>query len=102
VNVLARKTLVDFFSVHADAREALEAWYVEASRAKWTSPEEIKARYPKASIVANNRVVFNICGNKYRLLCALHYERGYAYIKFIGTHAEYDRIDVETYNGRPS
>lgn len=102
MNVIARRTLTEFYSRHADAKEAVEAWYAEASRAAWTSPEDVKARYPKASIVGNNRVVLNICGNKYRLVCALHYGRGYAYVKFIGTHAEYDRIDVETYDGRPT
>lgn len=102
MNVIKRRTLIEFWSRNPDAEGALKAWYAEAVRASWSSPEDIKARYPKASIVGNNRVVFNICGNRYRLVCAVKYGTGPVYVKFIGTHAEYDRIDVETYDGNPT
>ncbi len=76
--------------------ESLKAWYYEAKQAQWHAPTDVKAQYPKASIVGNNRVVFNISGNRYRLVVEFHYASGIGYIRFIGTHAEYDKIDVET------
>ena len=75
--------------------QALKAWFREASNADWASPAEIKAAFRTASIVRNNRVVFNVCGNKYRLVVKVNYAYRVVYIRFIGTHAQYDRIDVE-------
>jgi mRNA interferase HigB len=82
--------------MHAAAREALRAWYIEASRAEWRSPEDVKRQFPKASIVANDRVVFNVAGNAFRLIVSFNYKFQAGYIKFFGTHAEYDRIDATT------
>ena len=77
-----------------DAEGALKAWFAEARLAAWTSPQDVKNLYANASIVANNRVVFNIKGNKYRLIVAIAYQMQYVYVKFIGTHAEYDKVDA--------
>ena len=75
---------------------ALKTWYYEASHANWLSPTDIKAAHRNASIIANDRVVFNIKGNRYRLIVAVRYDIGVIFIRFIGTHTEYDRVNVET------
>jgi mRNA interferase HigB len=96
MNVIALKSLRDFWMRHPDAEQALKAWLDEARRAVWTQPADIKARYASASILKNRRVVFNIKGNDYRLVVAVAYRFKAVYIKFIGTHREYDPIDAET------
>ena len=78
------------------ARSQYEAWLDIVSRAKWRNPEEVKASYPKASILKARRLVFNIKGNDYRLVARLQYQAGILAVRFFGTHAEYDRIDAET------
>ena len=89
------KTLKSFWEKHPDAENPLKAWYIEARRANWRSPQDIKAVYRTASILRNNRVVFNVKGNTYRLVVAVNYEFQIVYIRFIGTHAEYDNIKAE-------
>lgn len=74
---------------------ALMAWFKEAEKAFWKSPSDIKKQYRSASIIADNRVVFNICGNKYRLVVKINYGYGMVYIRFIGTHQQYDKVNVE-------
>jgi mRNA interferase HigB len=96
MRILSRRTLREFWTNHADAETALRAWYADAEKAEWTTPEDIKDTYANASILGNNRVVFNIRGNTYRLVVAINYAFGIVYIRFIGTHAEYDKIDAET------
>lgn len=96
MHVVARKTLIDFYSSHPDSKGDLEAWFHEAKRAEWRTPADIKARYPGASILKHSRVVFNICRNKYRLMVRIIFGGGTVYIRFVGTHAEYDKIDAET------
>ncbi|RPJ61085.1 MAG: type II toxin-antitoxin system HigB family toxin [Acidobacteria bacterium] len=96
MNVIARKTLKQFWTRHTDAEQELKSWYHEVKRATWQNSAELKNRYPKASIINSERVVFNICRNSYRLVVRINYESGTVFIKFIGTHAEYDAIDVET------
>ncbi|MCI4427530.1 MAG: type II toxin-antitoxin system HigB family toxin [Burkholderiales bacterium] len=81
---------------HSGARDALRAWYAEASRSDWASPEEVKRHFPKASVVANNRIVFNVAGNMYRLIVSFNYRYRSGYIKFFGTHAEYNKVDAAT------
>ena len=76
------------------AQCALKAWFAEAKLAQWTCPQDVKNQYANASIIANNRVVFNIKGNDYRLIVAIAYKMQYVYVKFIGTHAEYDKVDA--------
>ena len=96
MRIISRKTLKDFWQRHSDAEAALQAWYVDVKRSRWRSPADIKSVYPNASLVANNRVVFNIKGNTYRVVAAVQYQFGIVYIRFVGTHEEYDRIDVAT------
>jgi mRNA interferase HigB len=96
MRIISRKRLRDFWLHHPDAQSSLEAWYADVKQAEWKTPADIKNVYHNASVVANNRVVFNIKGNKYRLVVAVKYEYGIVYIRFIGTHPEYDKVDVDT------
>ena len=96
MRVIAKKTLRNFWEKHADAKPQLESWYNEAKKAKWKSPNEIKKEYPSASIITDSRMVFNIKGNHYRLIVKLNYDYGMVWIRFIGTHAEYDKVDAAT------
>ncbi len=96
MRIIARRTLREYWQEHADAEQPLRAWYAEAKAADWRTPADIKARYASASIIANNRIVFNIGGNKYRLVAAIRYDLGIIYIRFVGTHAAYDKIDAAT------
>jgi mRNA interferase HigB len=96
VRVIARKTLRDFWVKHPDAEQPLKTWYAEASHSAWVHPKDIKARFPAASFLAGNRVVFNIRGNRYRLIARVRYDLGRVYIRFIGTHPEYDKVDAST------
>ncbi|OFZ97856.1 MAG: addiction module toxin RelE [Betaproteobacteria bacterium RIFCSPLOWO2_02_FULL_62_17] len=96
MRIIALGTLRIFWQKHADAEIPLRSWYAAASRADWHAPADIKADYRSASFIANNRVVFNIKGNEYRLVVAVHYNRGMMFIRFIGTHREYDKIDATT------
>lgn len=96
VRIIALKTLRAFWEQHPDARQALQAWYHDAKRATWKMPADIKTVYRTASVVGNNRVIFNIKGHQYRLVVAIQYRYGIVYIRFIGTHQEYDKIDALT------
>jgi mRNA interferase HigB len=97
VRVIAKRTLVRFWeSGHGDAEQPLRSWHALVKSASWSHPEEIKAKFSTASFLANNRVVFNISGNKYRLVVKVEYEFRAVYIRFIGSHAEYDKIDAST------
>jgi mRNA interferase HigB len=96
MRIIAFSTLRSFWEKHPDAETSLRVWYAEASRADWRTPSDIKAAYRNASFTANNRVVFNIKGNDYRLVVAVHYDRGQMFVRFIGNHRQYDKINVET------
>ena len=96
MRIISRKRLRDFWTHHPDAQPSLEAWYADVKQADWKTPTDIKNLYRNASFVANNRVVFNIKGNKYRLVVAVQYEYGIVYIRFLGTHPEYDKVDAAT------
>lgn len=97
MRIIARKTLQDFWLAgHADAEQPLKAWLAEARLAAWRSPADIKERYPTASITDAERAVFNIGGNKYRLVAKVWFAGQAVYVKFIGTHADYDPIDVRS------
>jgi mRNA interferase HigB len=96
MHVIALKTLRDFWTKHTDAEQSLRAWYQEACHAAWKSFTDIKARYRSADCLPGNRVVFNIKGNQYRLVVQIHYQGARVFIRFIGTHAEYDKINAET------
>lgn len=95
MRIIALSTLKAFWEKHPDAELPLRSWYAEASRAEWKTPADIKTAYRSASFIANRRVVFNIKGNDYRLVVAVKYGLGLMYIRFIGTHNQYDKIDVE-------
>lgn len=98
MRIIAIKTLKDFWSnlKHLDSEQSLRSWFWEVKNEEWNTPKDIKNKYATASILKNNRVVFNIKGNKYRLIVAVHYKLQIVFIRFIGTHDEYDKIDAET------
>ena len=96
MRVIAISTLRAFWTKHSDAQTPLMAWYALASRSQWKSPSDIKEAYRNASFTANNRVVFNIKGNDYRLVVLVRYDKGLLFVKFVGTHAQYDKIDAST------
>lgn len=96
MRVISRSTLRDFWTVYTDCEEQLKSWYKEATEAQWEKPEDIKNIYRTSSILQRNRVVFKIKGNTYRLIVKINYEFGIIWIRFIGTHAEYDKIDANT------
>jgi len=95
MRVIAKKTLREFWEKFPDAEDALKAWHAEAESASWQTPATIKEKYRNASIIKDSRAVFNICGNKYRLVVRINYPFGVVCIRFVGTHKEYDAIDVE-------
>jgi mRNA interferase HigB len=94
--IIAKRTLKEYWVKHSDSEQYLKTWYDSARNSNWKSPTDIKNTYANASIIANNRVVFNIKGNSHRLIVKFNYERQWAFIRFIGTHAEYDKINAET------
>jgi mRNA interferase HigB len=94
LRVIAKKILRDFWESHADCEQQLKAWFQEASKAEWKNPNEIKQEYPSASILNDNRVVFNIKGNNYRLIVKINYDYQMIWIRFIGTHSDYDKINA--------
>ncbi|WP_033840585.1 type II toxin-antitoxin system HigB family toxin [Bordetella bronchiseptica] len=96
MRVIALSTLRQFWEKHPAAEQPLKAWVDEASKARWAQPADIKAQYRSASILKNRRVVFNIKGNDYRLIVAVAFKLGIVYVKFVGIHVEYDRVDAET------
>lgn len=98
MRIISRARLREFWRQpsYSDAEQPLKAWFDEAKKASWETPQDIKNKYGTASFVGNNRVVFNIHGNKYRLVVALNYSAKIIFIRFIGTHKQYDSIDVAT------
>jgi mRNA interferase HigB len=96
MRVIARKALREYAAKEPGAAAELEAWFAEARHAEWKTPVDVKVKYGNASILKNGRVVFNICGNNYRLVVQVNYGFGVIYIRFIGTHDEYDNINAET------
>jgi mRNA interferase HigB len=96
MRIVALGTLRDFWLEHPDAEVPLRSWYALASRAQWSNPADVRDSYRTASFVAGNRIVFDIGGNRFRLVVAVHYNRKVLFVRFVGTHAEYDRIDVTT------
>ena len=93
MRIIALRTLREFWEKHPDCEGALRAWYSDAQQSTWLSPSAIKKTYASASILNENRVVFNIKGNYYRLVAKINYRAGIVCIRFIGTHSEYDKID---------
>ncbi len=96
MRIFSRKTLKEFWELHnyINSEQPLKSWYDEAKKATWKTPSEIKAQYANASILKEGRVVFNIHGNRYRLVIKINYDFGVIYIRFVGTHEEYDKINA--------
>ena len=96
MRIISKRTLREFWERRPDAEGPLKAWHAEAKNAKWHAPSDVTARYASASILKARRVVFNIGGNKYRLIVEIHYASEIVFIRFVGTHRQYDAIDAET------
>lgn len=96
MRIISKKALREFWEREPDAQAELEAWHAEAKAADWATPADVKAKYGRASILKGGRVVFNICGNRYRLVVQINYDYRVVYIRFVGTHGEYDDIDAQT------
>ena len=94
MRVIAKKILREFWTKHSDCSEQLKSWYRETEKSNWANINELKNEYPSASILNDNRIVYNIKGNKYRLIVKLNFDFQICWIRFIGTHAEYDKIDA--------
>lgn len=94
MRVIAKKILREFWVNHADCEQQLKSWFREAERSKWKNSNEIKKEYPSASILKDNRVVFNIKGNNYRLIVRINFHYQMMWIRFVGTHKEYNRVDA--------
>ncbi len=96
MRIIARRTLREFWVRHPRAEQPLKAWFREAATAHWAGPEDVKRRYRHASILKGNRAVFNIAGNRYRLIVQINYDFRVIYIRFVGSHSDYDKINAET------
>ncbi len=95
MRIIARKTLREYWGRHPESEQPLSAWYREVEQADWSSPTGVMERFPNASIISDNRVVFRIRGNNYRIVVKIFYPGKVVYIRFVGTHREYDRINAE-------
>jgi len=94
MRIISKKTLINFWKKHKEVEQALKSWHDEVLNASWTSPNELKKQYLNASIISNKRVVFNIKGNAYRLVVDIEYRIGIVFIVWIGTHKEYDKLNI--------
>ncbi len=96
MRIISNKTLKQFYEnpLYSDSKSSLQSWYHEALKASWQTSNEIKAQYKNASIIGEGRVVFNIHGNKYRLIVKINYHASIIFIRFVGTHKEYDKINA--------
>ncbi|MBW6486374.1 MAG: type II toxin-antitoxin system HigB family toxin [Syntrophobacterales bacterium] len=97
MHIVSRKTLKSFYegSDYCDAKGPLESWFHEVCNEEWKTPSDVKVKYRSASFLKDNRIVFNIGGNKYRLVVKVNYSLKIVFIRFVGAHAEYDKIDAE-------
>jgi mRNA interferase HigB len=96
MRIISKKALKEFWEKEPTAKGPLQAWHAEAKAAEWTSPADIKAHFASASILKDGRAVFNIGGNKYRIVAWINYGFFTIYVRFVGTHEEYDEIDAQT------
>ena len=94
--IFAKSTLKTFWEKHPDAEQYLKTWYDTAKNSDWRTPSEVKQNYATVSILREGRIVFNIKGNTYRLIVKFNFEKQWAFIRFIGTHAEYDKINANS------
>lgn len=95
MHIIARKTLILYWEKNPETELPLKAWFAEVQKAHWNCPSDIKEQFRSASILKNNRIVFNICGNKHRLVVRMNYTSETVFIRFLGTHPEYVRINAE-------
>lgn len=93
--IFSKKTLRDFWEQHPDSEQYLKTWFETVSDADWKNPHDVKNNFANASILKNNRIVFNVKGNTYKLIAKMNFEKSWVFIRFVGTHADYDRIDAE-------
>lgn len=96
MRIIARKALKDFWEKHPDSEEPLKAWFKITGEVEWKTPQDVKKLYRNATILKDGRMVFNIAGNKYRLVVWINYPYRVVYIRFVGTHKQYDQTDVQT------
>lgn len=98
MRIVALRTLREFWEIpdYSDSEQPLKSWFQIAKKAEWSTPQHVKDQFANCSVMGDNRVVFNIAGNKYRLVVKFNYPYSMGYVRFIGTHAEYDEIDVES------
>ncbi|MEE9139499.1 MAG: type II toxin-antitoxin system HigB family toxin [Alphaproteobacteria bacterium] len=96
MRIISRNTLGDYWRRHRETEQPLRDWLSAARDADWSSMADIKRTYPKASVINNERVVFDICGGNYRLVVAVKFSAKIVFIKFIGTHKEYQKVDAAT------
>ena len=96
MRIISKKALVTHWTSRPKSKAALEAWFFEEKRARWLTPADVKATFGSASILKNRRAVFNIRVNEFRLVVRINYKAGIVYVRFVGTHKEYDEIDAET------
>ena len=94
--IFAKSTLREYWEKHADSEQYLKTWYDTAKSSDWKTPNDVKNTYANASVLKNERIVFNIKGNSYRLVAKFNFEKQWIFIRFIGTHAEYDKIDANS------
>jgi mRNA interferase HigB len=96
MNIHNKGSLIDFYTKHPDCKDTLEKWYHDVSKKKWAKPNDVMRDYNKARSIKNGRVIFKINENDYRLVAEVNYQKAWLFIKFIGTHAEYDKVDAAT------
>ena len=94
MRILSRRTLKEYWTIHSDCKDQLQTWYRETEKSSWKNFNDLKIEYPNASILKDKKVVFNIKGNKYRLIVKINFEYQITWVRFIGTHAEYDKINA--------
>lgn len=94
MRVLAKKILREFWESYPDTEEQLKSWFQETVKGKWPNPNFVKDQFPNSRLISNNRVIFNIKGNQYRLIVRVNYKYQMVYVRFIGTHEDYDKIDL--------
>ena len=95
MRIISRKTLIEYWEKHPETEQQLKAWYDEAINARWNSPNELKLQYHNSSVISRKRIVFNIKGNKYRLITDIEYKIDIVFIVWVGTHKEYDKLNVK-------
>ena len=96
MNIYNKSSLIEYYQTHPDCKNTLEKWYHDVISKNWLKPSDVTRDFIKARIIKNNRAIFEINGSDYRLIVQLNYAKGWVFVKFIGTHSEYDKVDAET------